>query len=126
MLVPTDTSGLIRGRLTVEDTDGGVVTEDFELNVTARRFSLTWVEETVTVSWDGYLDQGDRWEENHIPGEGVRVMAYEALLDWIRTCWCQQTTSRWCLRSPPTATPTRRRPRRGTSPEHAGIGGNQR
>ena len=81
VLVPTDTSGLIRGRLTVEDTDGGVVTEDFELNVTARRFSLTWVEETVTVSWDGYLDQGDRWEENHIPGEGVRVMAYEALLE---------------------------------------------
>ena len=38
VLVPTDTSGLIRGRLTVEDTDGGVVTEDFELNVTARRF----------------------------------------------------------------------------------------
>lgn len=81
VLVPTETSGLIRGRLTVEDTDGGVVTEDFELNVTARRFSLTWVEETVTVSWDGYLDQGDRWEENHIPGEGVRVMAYEALLE---------------------------------------------
>lgn len=81
VLVPTDTSGLIRGRLTVEDTDGGVVTEDFELNVTARRFSLTWVEETVTVSWDGYLDQGDRWEGNHIPGEGVRVMAYEALLE---------------------------------------------
>ena len=33
------------------------------------------------MSWDGYLDQGDRWEENHIPGEGVRVMAYEALLE---------------------------------------------
>ena len=30
------------------------------------------------MSWDGYLDQGDRWEENHIPGEGVRVMAYES------------------------------------------------
>ena len=81
VLVPTETSGLIRGRLTVEDTDGGTVTEDFELNVTARRFSLTWVEETVSVSWDGYLDQGDRWETNHLPGEGARVMAYEALLE---------------------------------------------
>jgi hypothetical protein len=81
VLIPTETSGLIRGRLTVEDTDGGLVTEDFELNVTARRFSLSWVEETVTVSWDGYLDQGDRWEANHVPGEGVRVISYEAVLE---------------------------------------------
>ncbi|MCH1411171.1 MAG: PKD domain-containing protein [Candidatus Poseidoniaceae archaeon] len=81
VLIPTETSGLIRGRLTVEDTDGGIVIEEFELNVTARRFALSWVEETVSVSWDGYLDQGDRWEANHLPGEGVRIMAYEALLE---------------------------------------------
>ncbi len=81
VLIPTETSGLIRGRLTVEDTDGGLVTEDFELNVTARRFALSWIEETVSVSWDGYLDQGDRWEANHVPGEGVRVMSYEAVLE---------------------------------------------
>jgi PKD repeat protein len=81
VLLPTSESGLLRGRLTVSDADGGVVSEGFEVNVTTRRFTLAWDEQTVSESWEGYLDQGERWRTEHLPAVGMRVMAFEAVLE---------------------------------------------
>jgi len=81
VLLPTSESGLLRGRLTVIDADGGVVSEGFEVNVTTRRFTLAWDEQTVSESWEGYLDQGERWRTEHLPAVGMRVMAFEAVLE---------------------------------------------
>lgn len=81
VLLPTSQSGVVRGKLTLTDADGGSASEDFTLNITTRRFTLAWDEQTVSASWDGYLEQGEQWQTVHLPAEGVRVMSFEAVLE---------------------------------------------
>ena len=45
-LLPTNTSGIYVGSLTIDDGQGGVVTEVFEINVSARQFNIEWKEKS--------------------------------------------------------------------------------
>lgn len=81
VLLDTSTSGLILGMLRVDDAGGAYAIEPFEVNVTTRTFQVVWVTETVELSWDEYLDQGDTWSGNTTPGEAGRVMGFNAVLE---------------------------------------------
>lgn len=79
--LPTESSGTIIGSVTVDDRQGGVATEQFTIEVQTRRYKVSWVQNTLEWDYDDYLDQGDSWSDNMTPGDGVRIMAYEALLE---------------------------------------------
>lgn len=79
--LPTDTSGTILGSLTVDDGEGGVASQPFTIEVQTRKFKVSWIKETLEWNYDDYLAQGETWSDNMTPGEGVRIMAYEALLE---------------------------------------------
>ena len=79
--LPTESSGTILGSLTVDDGEGGVSSEPFTIEVQTRKFKVNWVEETLVWNYDDYLAQGETWSDNMTPGEGVRIIAYEALLE---------------------------------------------
>ncbi len=81
VLLDTTVSGVLNGVLRVEDSAGAVAVEAFEVNVTTRTFKVVWVTETIDMSWDEYLDQGETWSGNMTPGESGRVMALNALLE---------------------------------------------
>ena len=77
----TESSGAILGLLTVDDNEGGVVSQQFTIDVQTRRYNVAWVENTLEWDYDEYLAQGETWSDNMTPGMGVRIMAYEALLE---------------------------------------------
>ena len=79
--LPTESSGTILGSLTVDDNEGGVVSQQFTIDVQTRRYKVAWVENTLEWNYDDYLAQGETWSENMTPGLDVRIMAYEALLE---------------------------------------------
>mgnify|MGYP000008495251 FL=1 len=79
--LPTDSSGTILGSLTVDDGEGGVASEQFTIDVQTRKFKVSWIQETLEWNYDDYLAQGETWSDNMTPGDGVRIMAYEALLE---------------------------------------------
>lgn len=79
--LPTESSGTIIGSVTVDDRQGGFATEQFTIEVQTRRYKVSWVQNTLEWDYDDYLDQGDSWSDNMTPGDGVRIMAYEALLE---------------------------------------------
>ena len=81
VLLETSSSGMIFGMLRVDDSSGAFAVQPFELNVTSRTFKVTWVSETVQMSWDEYLDQGETWSGNMTPGEQGRVMGFNAVLE---------------------------------------------
>tara|TARA_B100000424_G_scaffold260547_1_gene244513 strand:- start:10493 stop:11674 length:1182 start_codon:yes stop_codon:yes gene_type:complete len=78
--LPTETSGSIMGSLTVDDSEGGVVSEQFSIEVQPRRYKVSWVQDTLKWDYDEYLEQGETWSENMTPGMGVRILAYDAQL----------------------------------------------
>ncbi len=77
----TESSGAILGLLTVDDNEGGVVSQQFTIDVQTRRYNVAWVENTLEWDYDEYLAQGETWSDNMTPGMGVRILAYEALLE---------------------------------------------
>ncbi len=79
--LPTESSGTILGSLTVDDNVGGVVSQQFTIDVQTRRYKVAWVENTLEWNFDDYLAQGESWSDNMTPGVDVRIMAYEALLE---------------------------------------------
>jgi len=79
--LPTESSGTIIGFLTVDDNQGGVAAEQFTIEVQTRRFKVSWLQTTLEWNFDEYLEQGDSWNSNMTPGEGARVLAYEAMLE---------------------------------------------
>ena len=81
VLLDTSTSGLLFGMLRVDDAAGAYAVEPFEVNVTSRNFKVVWVSETIEVSWDDYLDQGESWSGNMTPGDKGRVMGFSAVLE---------------------------------------------
>jgi len=81
VLLETEQSGMIYGVLRIDDNDGAFATESFELNVTTRTFKVVWVTEKFEVSWDEYLDQGQKWEGNMTPGDRGRILAFDAVLE---------------------------------------------
>ena len=80
-LLPTNTSGVYVGSLTIDDGQGGVVTEVFEVNVSARQFNIEWKEKTIQQSWSDYLDEGEDWTEEILPGQQGRILSFEAVLE---------------------------------------------
>jgi PKD repeat protein len=74
-------SGSITGSLTVSDGEGGVVQEQFILEVLTRTYKVVWVTQTLDWEYDEYLNQGDEWTVNLTPGDGARIISYEALLE---------------------------------------------
>ena len=79
--LPTDSSGTILGSLTVDDGEGGVALEQFTIEIQTRKFKVSWIQDTLEWNYDDYLAQGETWSDNMTPGDGVRIMAYEALLE---------------------------------------------
>jgi len=81
VLLDTSASGLMLGMLRVDDAGGAFAVQPFEVNVTTRTFQVVWVTETVEMSWDEYLDQGETWSGNMTPGEYGRVLGFHAVLE---------------------------------------------
>ncbi len=79
--LPTERSGTIVGSITLDDREGGVVTEEFVIQVETRRYKVVWVEQTLEWNFDEYLAQGESWEQNMTPGDGARIIGYEAILE---------------------------------------------
>ena len=77
----TEHSGSITGSITVSDGEGGIVQEQFTLEVLTRMFKVVWVTQTLDWEYDEYLNQGDEWTVNLTPGDGARIISYEALLE---------------------------------------------
>jgi PKD repeat protein len=80
-LLPTNSSGLYVGSLTIDDGQGGVVTEVFEINVSSRQFNIEWKEKVIEQSWSEYLDEGEEWSEQIVPGQQGRILSFEAILE---------------------------------------------
>ena len=81
VLLPTNRSGTVQGSLTVIDSAEFSVTELFTLEISPRRFEVTWESTELEFSWDEYLDQGQQWEGNITPGETGRIISYEGVLE---------------------------------------------
>ena len=79
--LPTESSGTILGSLSVDDGQGGIVSQQFSIEVQPRRYKVAWVENTLEWNYDDYLAQGETWSDNMTPGVGARIIAYEALLE---------------------------------------------
>ena len=79
--LPTESSGTIMGALTVDDGVGGVVSEQFTIEIQPRRFKVSWIQNTLEWTYDEYLAQGDSWSDKMTPGLDVRIMAYDAVLE---------------------------------------------
>ncbi len=79
-----DSSGDVRGSLTVIDDKGAKSTTIWEVRILERTFNVTWRQQTMTVSWDGYLEQGESYEISHIPSEGARIFAFNGTLTLAR------------------------------------------
>ncbi len=81
VLAPTDKSGNISCSLTITDMQGATITEIFTLEITTRRFEVTWMSQEIEYSWEEYLEQGGEWQGNITPGDGGRILSFEALLE---------------------------------------------
>lgn len=79
--LPTISSGSIMGSLTVDDNEGGVTSQQFSIDVQQRRYKVSWVQNSYEWEFDDYLAQGETWTQNMTPGIGVRILAYDALLE---------------------------------------------
>jgi PKD repeat protein len=80
VLAPTDKSGNISCSLTITDMQGATITETFTLEITTR-FEVTWMSQEIEYSWEEYLEQGGEWQDNIMPGDGGRILSFEALLE---------------------------------------------
>ena len=81
VLLPTNKSGIKRGSLTISDGDGASQYTSFEVNISTRTFEVEWRTEQISLSWDGYLEQGTSWEETINPGLEGRILSFEAVLE---------------------------------------------
>lgn len=80
VLLPTNSSGKLRGSLVISDADGATVTETFSIEIISRTFEVEWVTEELKFTWRDYLEQGNQWEDSISPGEEGRVMEFVATL----------------------------------------------
>ena len=81
VLAPTNKSGNLSCSLTITDMQGATITETFTLEITTRRFEVTWMSQEIEYSWEEYLEQGGEWQGNITPGDGGRIISFEALLE---------------------------------------------
>ena len=88
----TNTSGVYVGSLTIDDGQGGIVTEVFEINVSARQFNIEWKERVVEQSWSEYLDEGEEWTEEILPVGNKGEFFLSRLFLNLRTTFSNPTT----------------------------------
>ena len=81
VLLPTNQSGTERGSLIISDGDGAEKYASFELEISTRTFEVEWRTEQISLTWDGYLDQGKSWEETINPGLEGRILSFSAMLE---------------------------------------------
>ncbi len=81
VLLPTNQSGTKRGSLIISDGDGAEKYASFELEISTRTFEVEWRTEQISLTWDGYLDQGKSWEETINPGLEGRILSFSAVLE---------------------------------------------
>lgn len=81
VLLPTNKSGTKRGSLIISDGDGAEQYISFELEISTRTFEVEWKTQQLKISWDGYLDQGNSWEETINPGLDGRLISFSAVLE---------------------------------------------
>lgn len=81
LYLPTNSSGIISGSLVVDDKEGGVAMDTFSIDVKPRKFKVAWIENTLTWDYEEYLAQGESWSDNMTPGDGARILAFEAVLE---------------------------------------------
>ena len=81
VLLPTNNSGTKRGSLTISDGDGATDYQSFEIEISTRTFEVEWITEEITMDRDGYLDQGNSWEESINPGVEGRIISFYAILE---------------------------------------------
>ena len=79
-----DSSGDIRGSLTVIDDKGATSTTTWEIRILERSFNVTWRQQTMKISWDGYLEQGESYEISHVPSQGSRIFGFNGTLTLAR------------------------------------------
>ena len=77
----TNQSTIINGMLTIDDGQGGVTSETFSIDVLTRKYQVTWQTKELTWDWSDYSEQGEIWESSIFPGEGTRILAYDAILE---------------------------------------------
>ncbi len=77
----TNQSTVINGLLTIDDGQGGVTSETFTIDVLTRKYQVTWQTKELTWDWGDYLEQGEIWQSSIFPGEGTRILAYDAVLE---------------------------------------------
>jgi len=79
--ISTNHSGSIVGSVFVEDMEGASTSQQFTIEVQSRMYKVVWVENILEWEFDGYLAEGETWDSNMTPGDGARIMAYEAILE---------------------------------------------
>ncbi len=77
-------SGNQTGRLTLIDDNGATTTQTWSLMVVKRMFNVVWEEQHISVEWNGHTEQGESTVNQHIPGEGARIMQVNATLTLAR------------------------------------------
>ena len=81
VIVPTTSSGVLKGSVVVSDGQGASSYGTFEISIVQRLYEVVWIYETIEYSWDEYLEQGESWEVNMTPSEVGRIMEIRALLE---------------------------------------------
>jgi PKD repeat protein len=81
IMVPTTTSGVLKGSVSVSDGQGASSQATFEITIQPRMYEVVWIYETIEYSWQDYLDQGESWESNITPSDEGRVMEIHAILE---------------------------------------------
>lgn len=81
VIVPTTSSGVLKGSVVVSDGQGASSYGTFEISIIQRVYEVVWIYETIEYSWDEYLEQGESWEVNMTPSEVGRIMEIHALLE---------------------------------------------
>ena len=46
-----------------------------------QQFNIEWKERVVEQSWSEYLDEGEEWTEEILPGQQGRILSFEAVLE---------------------------------------------
>ena len=77
----TNQSTIINGMLTIDDGQGGITSETFTIDVLTRKYQVTWQTKELTWDWGDYSEQGEIWQSSIFPGEGTRILAYDAVLE---------------------------------------------
>ena len=79
--IPTSNSREILGSVSISDPDGGISTTSWAIEVLSRQFMVEWTERTFEYEWNGSLEEGETWTQNHFPGEEGLLISVHGILE---------------------------------------------